>query len=189
MAVNHFPKQGLDTNTYQNQKYIPIHGPTPAATRSKKSAVYRALWRRPFFLLILLGLALTGLNQIWATTGYMGAETLLHWRAEIFVGSVALLTISLVVKIWQWVKARLATRERQPSPEIAVLHEQHSGTPTAMPKPEPRQDEFTLMIDSWVSGEPLRVSEQHMRLAAPLPDEFLAPDALVLNFHFTERLS
>jgi hypothetical protein len=189
MARNLDSQHRLDTNAIFNQKVIPIYGPNPVVAR-RKVTIFYALCRRPWLLLFILLSVGFGLQQLWATTGYQGLGILLRWRLEILAGSLSLLVIFLWGKFRRWEQARPQQRARRTQDtQEKVAGEKTPHLPPTLPaKPQAKQEEFTLVIDYWASGEPVRLSEQHADLAQ-LPDEFIAPDALVLNFQFTERLS
>ncbi len=180
MATNHFERQSIAPPTIYNQQFFVVCGPVPAGNSGHLAL--QKLWREHWLgslLVAAFGLYLAG--SWWAMYDYAGAPTLFAWRCEWLAGGLSLLTLFLFCKFRRWGRERVlqdaARRER--SEEIKAW----LCTPPPLPasvQSSPKQA-FAITIEHWTSNAPTRLSEEHLR-QAQLPDEFIAPDALVLNF-------
>lgn len=171
--MNQIQHQSFEPHTYFDQQYFPVYGPPPVRI-SKLATLRQAIRSHWLGSVLLVGFGLFCLGSIWAANGYWGGETLYRWRGEILATFLSLLTLGLYRRFRQWGKERTARAARriQYRQEMATLVRL-----TTLPSPS---GEVRLTIDAWVSGASVPVSESHYQLAQ-LPDEFIAPDALVFN--------
>ncbi len=182
--MNH-PPQSVEGKVFFEQQYFPVYGPSPLPI-GKTAALFQAFRCHPVLSLLVLGVVCFCLESIWAAKGYVGSEFLLRWRCELLAGLLSILTLWLFCKFRRWGKDRSARakRQQQYKQEIELLLRQ--GPIPAGSTHQIRPDELLLTIDYWLSGESVPISERHFDLAQ-LPDEFIAPDALVLNFQIADR--
>lgn len=185
MAMNQFERNGMTSTAIYNQQFFVVCGPIP-----EKNGTFMALRRflqdhlLSASILVAFGLFLLG--SWWGTVDYPGATALLLWRCELLAGILACLTIFLFRTFRAWGKERVqckAKRQEQNDVMGVLL-----CTPPPLPEVEPvsPQPEFAITIEHWKSDVPTRLTAPYIRIEQ-LPDEFLAPDALVLNFEMRER--
>ncbi len=180
MATNHFERHGVTPPTVYNQQFFVVCGPISEETGPL--ALTRKLWREHSLSVSVVGVfALFLLGSWWGAVDYPGAVALLIWRCELLAGILSLLTVFLLLTFRRWSQERaqrIIARRGSSEPGSILLC---TPPPLSDEVPLPAQPEFSVTIEHWKSHEPMPLSEASMRIEQ-LPDEFLAPDALVLNF-------
>lgn len=172
--------QRVEPHTHFDQQYFPVYGPRPV--RIGKLATLRQAFRYHWLgLLMMLGVGLFCMESIRAFTGYGGGLTLQQWGCEILATLLLLLTLALYRRFRQWGQERTMRKMRriQSTQKADTLVNQLNITP-------PPLTTFLLTIDYWASREAIPISEYHYELAQ-LPDEFIAPDALILNIQLPDH--
>ncbi len=178
MATNHFEQQGITPPAIYDQQFFVVCGPPPEGNRNALPRFFRKHWLALIIVLVFGGFLA---EKAWAMYDYVGATMLYAWRCELLAGGLSLLTICLYHTFRRWgiERRRRVVARREHSKEInALLCTPPPLSATVQLIPEP---EFAITIERWASHHPTRLSEEHLR-QAQLPDEFIAPDALVLNF-------
>lgn len=177
MATNHFERQGVPSSALSQQQFFVVCGPPPERNRNAFQRFVRK-HRWGSFMLALLGVFLAG--KVWALYDYAGATTWYAWRCEALAGGLSLFTLSLYRTFRRWSqerRRRVVARRKRNQESNALLCTPAPLSPAVQITPEP---EFAITIEHWNSHEPTRLSEEHLTQTT-LPDEFIAPDALVLN--------
>jgi hypothetical protein len=184
MATNHFDRQGIPEQTVYNQQFFVVCG--PIAETNSPSVMLRKLWREHSLsvsVVVIFGLFLLG--SWWGAMDYPGANELLAWRCELLAGILSLLTISLFRTFRRWGQERaervISQRKSQREPSEMVNLLLCTPPPLSDEMPIPAQPEFSVTIEQWKSHAPTPMNEASIHIQQ-LPDEFIAPDALVLNF-------
>lgn len=184
MAMNHVHSQNISPQSFYDQQVFVIHGPIPE-TQTQWQALCKWIGEHPIWSVIVAAVLLLGLEYLWAMLGHPGGATLFHWRVELLTVGLSCLTIFLFFTFRRWERERQwrATAKRERIEEINAL----LCTPPPLPLSVNvrTEEEFAITIEYWASDEPIRLTEDSI-VHAQLPDEFLAPDALVLNFEVRE---
>jgi hypothetical protein len=179
MAINQLKPHRVNPNAFFNPQLFLAYGPPPEAT-SKRAALRRFLHRHLLWLLTGAVGFLFWLEELWAARGYPGLPMLLVWRFELLAAGLSMLAGLLAWAIWKWRKTPIA-RPAKPSKHAEEINMLLCTPPplaaSANVSFKPRAP-FT--IEYWASYEAVPWSEDNLQMAE-LPDEFLAPDTLVLN--------
>ena len=185
MAINQFERNGMASTAIYNQQFFVVCGPIPE-NNGTIMALRRFLQDHILSLSMLVAFGLFLLGSWWGTVDYLGATTLLLWRCELMAGILTCLTIFLFRTFRAWGKERVLRKARRP--EQADMRGVLLCTPPPLPEAEivSPKPEFAITIEHWKSEVPTRLSEPCIRIEE-LPAEFLAPDALVLNFEMRDR--
>lgn len=181
MASNHLERRGMTPPAIYNQQVFVVCGPPPKG-KHKLLAMPKLLRKYWLFSTIVAAFGICLLGIWWAQYDYAGAATLFAWRCELLAAGLSLFTMYLYRKFRRWGKERrrqVVTRQKRSEACNALL-----CTPPPLPDSghfvQPLHEEFAITIEHWDSHTPTRLSEE-LPEPTQLPDEFIAPDALVLN--------
>jgi hypothetical protein len=184
MAPNDFERQGIPTQTVYNQQFFVVCG--PIAQTNSLSDWLRKLWHKHLLSISVVGVfGLFLLGSRWGASDYPGATQLLKWRCELLAGVLSLLVLFLfrTFRRWGQERAQRVITQRKPSETINLLL--CTPPPLSDDTSIPTQLEFSVNIEQWKSHAAMPLSEPYIR-NEQLPDEFIAPDALVLNFEMRD---
>lgn len=178
MATNHIQQQRFHSMGYGDQQFVMLCGPSK---EHRALGTPKLLREHPVWSVVIGGFCLFLLENLWSMYDYVGATVIWQWRSEILAGIISLLTLHLYVTFRSWQQER----EQRANQRHERVEEFHSLLCTPPPLTEPTtihqaEKEYFLTIERWASQEPYCWSEKQCE-EFKLPDEFLAPDALVLN--------
>jgi hypothetical protein len=179
MAINQLKPHRVDPNAFFNPQLFLAYGPPPEVT-SKRVTIRRFIHRHLLLLLTCAVGFLFWLEDLWAARGYPGLPMLLAWRFELLAAGLAMLAGLLTRAIWQWRKTRMAhpAKPMKQGEEINLLL--CTPPPLAASANVSFKPRATFTVEYWASYDAVPWSEENLQMAE-LPDEFLAPDTLVLK--------
>ncbi|HEX4947818.1 MAG TPA: hypothetical protein VFZ34_14195 [Blastocatellia bacterium] len=184
MATNHVHPHTIPSQTHFDQQVFVVYGPLPKI-RTPWQTLRKRMREHSFWTILIAAGLLFGLRYLWTMLDYVGAATIYDWRVEILSISLSLLILFLffTFRRWERERQRRVRKRAKSAPKINAL----LCTPPPLPVTTDAltNEEFTITIEYWASDEPVRLTEESS-FHAQLPDEFLAPDALVLNVEIQE---
>jgi len=172
---------GAPSSTNSPQPFFVVCGPSPEA-RQKLPKLRKFLRQHLGSLLILTAFVLFSVGSWWAMKGFPGLDGLAYWGCEILAGTLSLLVVQLYGTFRRWGQER-ALRAR-----VQHLHNEEPNALFCTPPPLEtlgdgcltQQEMVAITIQQWRSHVPTQLSEDYLQ-RVQLPDEVLAPDALVLQ--------
>lgn len=171
--MNQLQPQSVEINASAEPQILAFYLPTAEVAPNRSTLAFR---RHPVLTLVCTGFVLYCLESLWSANGYWGREILWHWRAELLAGVLSLLKLVLWRTFRRWSRERVAREVRR---KEYLLERELLLKQLVVPPKAPKRPATTIMIDYWASNLPQPLDGQE---SDQLPPEFLAPDALVLNF-------
>ena len=186
MATPYLPKQNSDHGAKPARLPYPIYY-VPNAPDTFQHGVLQFFRRHKFWSTLLVILSLGAAERLGASLGYNLFEIIYNWRFAILGGGLFLLTGMLFFIFRMW-------RQEQPSIPAEILQAAQTipvkNNVLVFPKPAKSQqkitaEEVTVSIDYWATRAPVKFTEDDLKMES-LPEEFIAPDALVFSLQKTE---
>lgn len=179
---------GVLPATSSQQPFIVMCGPSPEAQK-KLPNVRKFLRHHLVASSLFAAFGLFCLGSWWAVNDFPGREGLTDWGCEILAGVLSLLVIVLsrTFRRWGLERAMMARARRERNEELSALRQTPPPLETGFESHAPHRDTIAITIEQWRSHVPAQLSEDYLQ-RVQLPDEVLAPDALVLQVERKEAL-
>lgn len=183
MPTSSFDSKNPNRNKNFQMDSFPVYF-VPSKSKTRYSPLRTLFSAHKFLYSALLGTVFIGLFYVWKLFDFPGAETLIHWIHEISAGILILIAIVLWSIFYQQHKVRRAlARNQNPKMELtAVSSKIIIMSPYEVEETPVYIASESLSIDYWVSRETMMINDEDLTMGN-LPDEYIAPDALVLTCH------
>ena len=186
MATPYLPKRNSEHGAKPARLPYPIYY-VPNAPDTFRQTVLQFFQRHKFWGILIVVLSLGAAERLCTALGYNVFEIIYNWRFAILGGGLFLLT-GMLFFIFRM------RRQEQPSIPAEILQAAQTipvkNNVLVFPKSAKSQQKITaeevmVSIDYWASREPVNFTEDDLKMES-LPEEFIAPDALVFSLQKTE---
>ncbi len=179
---------GVLSTTSSQQPFIVMCGPSPEAQK-KLPNVRKFLRHHLAASSLLAAFGLFGLGSWWAVHDFPGWDGVTDWGCEILASVLSLLVILLyrTFRRWGLERAMMARARRERNEELSALLHTPPPLEAGFESRAPHKETIAITIEEWRSHVPAQLSEDYLQ-RVQLPDEVLAPDALVLQFERKEAV-
>lgn len=179
------PSDALPSTSF-SQPFIVLCGPAPDAQK-KFAAVRRFLRQHRGASLLLAAFGLFCLGSWWAVNDFPGWANVSNWGCEILAGILSLLIVQLYRTFRRWgvertMRARFHCEQNE---ELSAIFCTPPPLQAGVQSATQCRETVAIIIEQWKSHLPAQLSEDYLQ-RVQLPDEVLAPDALVLQFESKE---
>ncbi len=183
MAASSFDNKNANRARKFTLESLPVYY-VPAQQAPKQSPLRAMLLAHKIVAIALCCLVAIVLFRVWQSFAFIGLPNIVNWMHEIAAGILLVLTIILWAKFSKWHQIRkVAAIKNDQKMELTAIRSN-----VIMLSPQQAQETplyvaaESLSIDYWVSRETMGIEEEDLAIGN-LPDEYIAPDALVLSIH------
>lgn len=181
-----------DNQSNRSTKFRLDSFPVYYAPTKRMKPASKTFWRKHKFLTLATAVILIlAAERLWHSLEYVGLASIMHWGHEILAG-VLFVTAAILFVIFrqdekrrtkqiQKLEEKLQFKTVKPAPIVK---------PNVIPFPIPGATKpptaQSVHIDYWASHPPAKLFEDDLAMGE-LPDEFIAPDALVFSLREAEK--
>lgn len=188
MATPYLPKQNSDHGAKPARLPYPIYY-VPNDPATFRHGVLQFFRRHKFWGTLLVILLLGVAERLCASLGYNVFEIIYNWRFVILGGGLFLLTglLFFIFRMWRQEQPSIPAEILQAAQTIPVKNNVLVFPKSAKSQQKITAEEVTISIDYWASRAPVKFTEDDLSIES-LPEEFIAPDALVFSLQNSERI-
>ena len=186
MATHYLPQRNSAHGAKPARLPYPIYY-VPNGPDTFRQSVLQFFQRHKFWGIFIVVLSLGAAERLCTSLGYNVFEIIYNWRFEILGGGLFLLTgmLFFIFRMWRQEQPSIPTEILQAAQPIPLKNNVLVFPKSAKSQQKITAEEVTISIDYWASRAPVKFTEDDLNMES-LPEEFIAPDALVFSLQKTE---